>query len=181
MPTASKTTHFVGGHWFNGQRFVPEDFYAVGGVLIHDAPKHVDETVGLGGGYVVPPFGDAHEHNFDSLESTPKMVETYLRDAVFYAQGMTDVTSGSSPVVKARMVDTPMSVDVTVRAVELGNLTRLKKAGVPILVGSDWYGSDSLHEIGYLHDLGIWSNAELLTMYAVTTPKTFSHDERSAS
>lgn len=357
---AVKTTHFVNGYWFDGRRFVSTDFYAVNGLLVHSQPGQVDETVDLSGGYVVPPFGDAHEHNFDSVENTPAMVQTYLKDGVFYAQGMTDVTTGSSQVVKAGMVNTPASVNVTyahgcltgvkghphevyeqfalgfysfpltaeqqtkiaastirlgdaywevstlaqldeiwpkvlaakpdlikiilvnsedfstqdtknpplgkglnpaliapivrrahaaglkvaahvdtatdfhnaliggvdemahlpgyyvpadqspsrfrisdedvvgaarrkikviatagiavteqtdaeqrqrVQAVEVDNLSRLKKAGVPILVGSDWYGSDSVHEIGYLYDLKMWSNAQLLTMYAVTTPR----------
>jgi hypothetical protein len=356
---AARTTHFIGGRWFDGRGFVATDFYAVGGVLSHRRPKVVDETVDLKGGFVVPPFGDAHEHNFDSVENTPAVVQSYLRDGVFYAQGMTDITSGSKEVVKARLVNTPASVDVTyahgsltgfkghphevyeqyalgfytfpltaeqkekiaastirlgdaywevstvaqldaiwpkvlaakpdlikiilvdssntgedpanpplgkglsaaliapvvlrahaaglkvaahvdtaadfhnalvggvdemahlpgyyvpagsppaltrlsdgdvalaarrrvkviatagievtektsaeerlgIRTAELDNLTRLKSAGVTILVGSDWYGSDTQHEIGYLHDLGVWSNAELLTMYAVSTPK----------
>jgi imidazolonepropionase-like amidohydrolase len=56
------------------------------------------------------------------------------------------------------------------------NLTRLKAAGVPILIGSDHYGEDSLHEADYLHSLGIWSNGELLRMWSVETPQTiFPH------
>jgi hypothetical protein len=356
---ALRTTHFTGGRWFDGRTFVATDFYAVGGVLSHRRPKQVDETVDLMGGFVVPPFGDAHEHNFDSVENTPAVVQNYLRDGIFYAQGMTDITSGSKEVVKARMVNTPETVDVTyahgsltgakghphevyeqyalgfytfpltaeqkekiaastiqlgnaywevstveqldgiwpkvlaakpdlikiilvdsgnsgkdpanpplgkgldpaliapvvkrahatglkvaahvdtaadfhnalvggvdemahlpgyyvpagssseltrisdddvalaarrkvkviatagievtektsaeerlrTRTAELDNLMRLKRAGVTIQVGSDWYGSDTQHEIGYLHELGVWSNTELLTMYAVATPK----------
>ena len=56
------------------------------------------------------------------------------------------------------------------------SLTRLKAIGVPILVGSDHYGEDSLHEADYLHSLGIWSNVELLRMWSVETPQAiFPH------
>jgi imidazolonepropionase-like amidohydrolase len=51
------------------------------------------------------------------------------------------------------------------------NLRRLKAAGVTILVGSDHYGQDSVHEADYLQALGLWSNAEMLRMWAVETPK----------
>lgn len=51
------------------------------------------------------------------------------------------------------------------------NMKRMKAAGVVMLVGSDRYGSDSLHEVDYLHALGVWSNSELLRMWAVSTPQ----------
>ena len=110
---ASNSTHFIGGLWFDGQSFTRNDFYAVNGVLTHHAPAHAYQTADLHGGFVVPAFGDAHEHNFDSVGNTPGVVQQYLRDGVFYAQGMTDITTGSAQVVAAHMVNTPTTVDVT--------------------------------------------------------------------
>ena len=106
-------TEFVHGRWFDGRSFVRGEFYAVHGVLQKKRPTHVDEVVDLHDGWVIPPFGDAHEHNFDATYNTPGVVSAYLRDGIFYAQGMTDVTSGAIAVVKAGMVDTPTTVDVT--------------------------------------------------------------------
>lgn len=51
------------------------------------------------------------------------------------------------------------------------NLGRMKAAGVVVLVGSDRYGADSKHEADYLQALGVWTNAEMLRMWAVTTPQ----------
>ncbi len=100
--------------WFDGATFQKNDFYAVGGVFTHKAPAGAAvETVDLHGRFVVPPYGDAHEHNFDSVANTPKVAAEYLRDGIFYAQGMTDTPSGAAAVVKAGMVDTPSTPDVT--------------------------------------------------------------------
>lgn len=54
---------------------------------------------------------------------------------------------------------------------QIENLRRLKRAGVKILVGSDNYGSDSVHEVDYLRSLDVWNNLEMLRMWSVTTPQ----------
>ena len=114
VPHAGAVTHLVNGYWFDGAKFVRTDPYVEG----ESFTKHPDErrsvtTIDLHGGFVVPPYGDAHEHNFDSVEATPAVVRQYLRDGIFYAQGMTDTPEGAAAVVRAGMVDTPTTVDVT--------------------------------------------------------------------
>jgi hypothetical protein len=104
--------HFVNGLWFDGTSFGKNDWYAVGGVLTH-RPSRTATTVDLHGGYVVPPYGDAHEHNFDGAASSKPVVATYLRDGIFYAQGMTDTTDGARETVAAGLVNTPTTPDVT--------------------------------------------------------------------
>lgn len=105
---------FVNGYWFNGARFVKTQFFSEDGLLTQHPRELVRyELVNLHGGYVVPPYGDAHEHNFDSLQGTPAVTEQYLRDGIFYAQGMTDSIVGSRAVLAAGLVDTPSTVDVT--------------------------------------------------------------------
>ena len=71
-------------------------------------------------------------------------------------------------------------VDEHIQAVDLAarqqsqkdNLSRIKAAGIPILIGSDHYAQDSVHEADYLHTLGLWTNLEMLRMWSVTTPQT---------
>lgn len=105
------TMHFVHGRWWDGNAFRERDLYSAKGVLTATAPTHVDVTVDLGERYVVPPFGDAHEHNFSSVVNTPKDVAMYLRDGIFYAQGVTEPWRASAKV--AGLVNRPDSVDVT--------------------------------------------------------------------
>jgi hypothetical protein len=104
--------HFVNGLWFDGNGFAPADWYSVQGTLTHRPVKSA-ETVDLHGGYVVPPFGDAHEHNFDSSSTTRNVVAQYLRDGIFYAQGMTNDPAGAAAVVAAGLVNQPGTVEVT--------------------------------------------------------------------
>ncbi len=108
------STHFLNGRWFDGTRFTATDFYAENGLLTHHPgdPAHA-VAVDLHGGFVVPPYGDAHEHNFDNLHGTPAVDAEYLKDGIFYAQGMTDLTTGAAAVVAAHLVDTPTTPDVT--------------------------------------------------------------------
>ena len=109
----AQTIHFTHGQWFNGTAFTATDFYSTNGLLSQTAPAEVDETVDLHNAFLIPPFGDAHEHNFDDSGGTPAVARQYLRDGIFYAQGMTDVLDGAREVIAAHLVDTPETPDVT--------------------------------------------------------------------
>lgn len=104
---------FTHGRWFDGKTFRRHMYCSVGGLLSDHKPSHIDKTVDLHSHFVVPPYGDAHEHNFDNVSRTPAVVAKYLRDGIFYAQGMTDITRGAEAVVAAHLVNTARSVDVT--------------------------------------------------------------------
>ena len=61
-PSTPTSVRFVNGLWFDGKTFRRRVVYAAGGVLTSKAPAAVGEVVDLKGGFVVPPFGDAHNH-----------------------------------------------------------------------------------------------------------------------
>ena len=106
-----KTYELKHGHWFNGRSFPAKTFYSIAGVFSTKRPSRIDETIDLGGGFVVPPFGDAHCHHFDSSYNIDQQVNMYLRDCVFYAAVQTDVRSGALRV--RDKVNRPDSVDVS--------------------------------------------------------------------
>lgn len=106
-----KNYEFVNGRWFDGKRFRRATLYSAGGVFSRRKPPRVDETVDLHGGYVVPPFADAHCHHFDSTYNVDQQAAMYLRDGVFYAKVQTDVRSGALEV--AGKVNRPDGVDVS--------------------------------------------------------------------
>ena len=107
----SQAYEFKNGKWFNGRSFTAKTFYSIAGVLSTKRPPRVDETIDLGGGFVVPPFGDAHCHHFDSSYNIDQQIKMYLRDGVFYAAVQTDVRSGAERV--RDKVNRPDSVDVS--------------------------------------------------------------------
>ncbi|MFL5560507.1 MAG: hypothetical protein ACJ79K_03445 [Gemmatimonadaceae bacterium] len=51
------------------------------------------------------------------------------------------------------------------------NLATLRRAGVHLAIGSDSYRDDSKVEVQYLHDLGVFTDAELLQLWAHDTPR----------
>jgi imidazolonepropionase-like amidohydrolase len=58
------------------------------------------------------------------------------------------------------------------------NLSRLREHGVTMVLGSDWYGATGWHEMQAMRELGTWSDRELLTMWAVDTPRSIFPDRR---
>src|ERR1700687_131223 len=75
---ATTTTAYVNGSWFDGSGFVSRYAYVIGDTLSFHRPRRIDAIVDLEGGYVVPPFGEAHNHNVEPLNNLPKVIATYL-------------------------------------------------------------------------------------------------------
>lgn len=118
---------FINGNWFDGKNFKQKAFYSVNGFLTGKRPPKIDETLDLKGGYVIPPFADAHTHHFDSPRLIDQQIEMYLRDGVFYAKTQANLRSGALKV--ADKVNTPASVDVSYAH---GSLTRTFGHGLEI-------------------------------------------------
>ena len=69
--------------WFDGRRFRFRTFYVVNGLLQRRRPTHLD-SVDLAGQWVVPAFGDAHNHALDQEWRAPETIARNLTDGVFY-------------------------------------------------------------------------------------------------
>lgn len=109
-PRAARTYKFVNGQWFDGKGFKRRTFYSAGGLLTEKKPRNVDEEVDLGGGFVVPPFGDAHNHNIEKEYGLAKQINTYLRDGIFYVKIPNNIQQFSSQI--AARLNNPASIDV---------------------------------------------------------------------
>ncbi len=102
-PSAGATA-YVGGRWFDGERFAARDTtWAVGGVFVPARPAgwtpEAGRVVRLGGRFVVPPFGDAHTHMLSDVYTSPGQVERFERDGVFYALVLTDRYTWAAPLL----------------------------------------------------------------------------------
>ncbi len=82
--TQAKATRFINGQWFDGQRFVSTEWYAVNGRFTKTPPGNIDAVEDLHGGFVVPPFGEAHNHNLEGPWDVESVTARYLHDGVFY-------------------------------------------------------------------------------------------------
>ncbi len=86
---ADQTTTYTNGKWWTGDGFEAGARTICEGVFVAQTDEPPDDVIDLGGAYVIPPFGEAHNHNVDG-SSGPFAIETmnqrYLRDGVFYVK-----------------------------------------------------------------------------------------------
>ncbi len=108
--TGLPTYAFTGARWFDGERFVERTLYSADGLFTDRAPPVVDEIVDLTGSFVVPPFGDAHNHHFDNPPIFEQINSTYLNEGIFYALSMNNTISGKEAL--AAIVRRPDTIDV---------------------------------------------------------------------
>ena len=92
-PRADHGVAYVNGKWFDGTRFHSTTMYTADGLFLGNAPKKIDSTVDLGGGFGVPPFGDAHQHLIDPrIDAT---IAAFMHDGIFYVKDM-----GNAPIMR---------------------------------------------------------------------------------
>lgn len=108
-PSAYGAKGFVNGQWFTGKDFQRATFYAVNGELTKRKPTGPVETVDLHGGFVVPAFGDAHNHFPGSEQEVGPANRAYLEAGVFYV--LNAGGDAKSNLIRAEL-GTPTSVDV---------------------------------------------------------------------
>lgn len=101
----------VNGQWLLEGRFVPMTRYIVDGTLRDRSPARIDSTLDLRGGFVIPPFGEAHNHNVEPSARFDGLVARYLRDGVYYVANPNVLPRNRTAL--AGRVNTPASVDVS--------------------------------------------------------------------
>ena len=110
-PSGSDSYAFTNGRWFDGQGFQAATWYSVQGRLTRTPPQGRVETVDLSGLFVVPPFGEAHNHNVEGPWNVQAVAERYLKDGVFYVKNPNNVRDFALQIRRA--VNQPTSIDVT--------------------------------------------------------------------
>ena len=104
-------TAYVGGQWWTGERFEPRDTtWASGGAFVAGPLADAGRVVDLAGRFVIPPYGDAHQHMLDGPYSA-QFADSLFRDpGVFYVLVITN-PARSAQRVRGRF-DGPGSIDV---------------------------------------------------------------------
>jgi len=110
-PSGSDSYAFTNGRWFDGQGFQAATWYSVQGRLTRTPPQGRVETVDLSGLFVVPPFGEAHNHNVEGPWNVQAVAERYLKDGVFYVKNPNNVRDFALQIRRA--VNQPTSIDAT--------------------------------------------------------------------
>lgn len=106
---SSKTYEFINGQWFDGQNFRNKRFYSAGGVLTSKKPVRVDSVADLTGKYVIPPFGEAHNHNVENRERIDELARKYLQDGIFYVKNPNNLPNARTSLLGR--INIPTSID----------------------------------------------------------------------
>lgn len=100
---------FTNGNWFGGEGFEARTAYSVDGVISFTKPAEIDQSFDLEGGFVVPPFGEAHNHDLASGHEVEEQVNKYLWDGVFYVKQQS-AFSITAPEIRSKL-NRPNTVD----------------------------------------------------------------------
>jgi imidazolonepropionase-like amidohydrolase len=98
------------GKWFEDGSFRTREMYIVNGLLSEKAPSSVAEVVDFNAQFVIPPLGDAHEHNFNSKRWIQEDIRLFLNEGVFYV--MVQDSIGPLDLEVRSQVNHQRSVDV---------------------------------------------------------------------
>ena len=100
---------FTNGKWWDGKQFQTRTMYAIDGVLHSSWNGRLDETIDLGGRYVIPPLTEVHAHWIEP-KRFDNFISCYLADGIYYVRD-----PSSSPYVVNQLrdkVNLPNSVDM---------------------------------------------------------------------
>ena len=108
--SAQSSIAFTNGRWFNGTGFDSQDWYSVNGVLTATRPTSIDTTINLAGGFVVPPFGEAHNHNVEGSARTDAVLNRYIAEGIFYVLNPNSLPQSREQV--GSRINQPGKIDV---------------------------------------------------------------------
>ncbi|HSE37010.1 MAG TPA: hypothetical protein VLG74_06890, partial [Blastocatellia bacterium] len=104
---AQQNYALVNGRWFDGHTFRKRTYYSVNGILDSKKPKRIDSIIDLKNRHIVPPFGEAHNHNVDG--ANVEIIGRYLEDGIFYVK-VPNILPRARASVEAT-INTPDSID----------------------------------------------------------------------
>jgi predicted amidohydrolase YtcJ len=108
-PSLKATISFTNGYWFDGHSFKRRTGYSIDGALSFRRPRRVDSTIDLAGGFVVPPFGEAHNHNVEPSKKVDQLIQRYLSHGIFYVKDPDNLPKGRDQV--SPLINQPDSID----------------------------------------------------------------------
>jgi hypothetical protein len=101
---------FKNGYIFNGQTFKQKTFYVIDGLISDESPKTLDSIIDLNSNYIIPPYGEAHNHNMDDYKTEEK-IQNYLSKGIYYIK-VPNILPRSRRNTESK-INNPNSVDAT--------------------------------------------------------------------
>jgi imidazolonepropionase-like amidohydrolase len=171
---AGSAIAFTNGRWFNGATFdLKAVVYSVDGRFSFVTPAGVDETIDLGGAWVIPPLADAHNHNVSNGagdDADRRAIARFLTDGIFYVKVPGNVPLSEDGRRRLR-VNTADGLDVSFGH---GSITGSRGHPIPLVSSLAAAGVFAGHTPDSLRDLRYFvadSQAELNAKW----PQILSH------
>ena len=101
---------FINGSIFTGDKFVKKDIYSENGKITFNKPASIDTIIDASNKYIIPPFGEAHNHNLGDESNIDRQIKLYLSQGVFYSKNLHYVPKRTQKI--ENKVNTTNSVDV---------------------------------------------------------------------
>lgn len=106
----AKNYKFINGNWFDGKQFKKKTFYSENGVFTSKKSKQINETIDLKNSYVVPPFGDAHNHTIEFNYNLQSFSDKMFEQGIFYLKNPNSVPRFTKTI--ADKINRPNTIDV---------------------------------------------------------------------
>lgn len=127
---SSASTALVNGQWYYQGVFSTQDWYIVAGKLTKEKPSKITTTINLQGDFVLPPYGEAHNHNLQNPWLAQNFHQRYVKDGVFYGLMMCGSHQDYNKTVK--MLSTlPLSIDMVAACISSSDGHPLRMALQP--------------------------------------------------
>ena len=96
----SQDLKLINGNWFNGQGFSKQTVWVSNGKFSFKSKKAgPQKVINLSGKYIVPPYGEAHNHNLESAFELDKRIAKYFLHGVFYVKLQSSIKKRIAPLM----------------------------------------------------------------------------------
>ncbi len=103
------TFELVNGHWYTGTDFEAMTMYTADGMFRVARPVSIDSVIDLDGGYVVPPFGEAHTHRGGYPARVIGDATFFLESGIYYVMNQGNLARYRDALDS--LVNRPRSID----------------------------------------------------------------------
>jgi hypothetical protein len=107
----SKICELKNGQWFDGKQFQKATWYSINGILSNIRPLRIDSTINLNNGFVIPPFGEAHNHNVNYSDQFSALSAKYLNRGIFYVKVPNNFIEGRQQLITNDLINKDTAID----------------------------------------------------------------------
>lgn len=107
----SRIYELKNGQWFDGTRFKKATWYSINGILSNINPRRIDSTINLNNGFVIPPFGEAHNHNVNYTDQFSALSAKYLNHGIFYVKVPNNFLEGRNKLITKGLINKDTTID----------------------------------------------------------------------